>query len=1513
MKGIGRLMCLVLVTLAMLLTTFKALHAQQYVSPSYSIETIAGGGSMDTNNSTLATQIMLHDPKELAIHEQTGDIYLLDEFNIRKINKSTGHMQKLFGTSTFGYPSPGVLMSEATLGNLTSIVMDGDAIYFGSFYSTTSFVFKIFENSTTLPSAKVHTSNEVFRIQVGLADSSIYYLDSKQKKVWKKIVTESAITTGALSQPVDIHISGSLCYISDIGINMINVVNISSQTIHFQPIDQPTSSFMDEQGQLFVSSGKFIKRIQPDGNISIIAGSQIDVSTADNLDATLSSLKFPISVKVWKGEIYFIDRDEKRVRKLTPRCNSGYSLTQNLTRCYQNSPNVDVITCFGKLSNDSNVCSGNGTCILQNYCVCNAGFSGTDCSAMSSINSTQPDPVVKTFNIWLSKYEETIDDSQSTQVVILSSLTELLTYEWKCLNCSNMVNYSTNAQSPILVINSGSFTGTYLFQAKALKGTEMNSTLQYFTLTIVSSNTHPTNISNNLFTVLGMPQVLISNKNNTIDYTFIVSKLEMKDEISSLWMKDCKLSESKCETKYSLSIYYMINSQVYLKKTESSMVTMAQETLLQKVSLKSPLLVQFNGNSVDQYGTLIFSLNFTNLAGSEIVYSSEIPVYQYMKPVDSNNLFANNTPLEGVAIRDVFNLTINSWNSSVSLQYAIGVHYMGQLMRITDFSYNRTQNVRFPFLKQSNYYLSIIGKDEYGNVETITSSFSIKISKFDGNYLELMNRVINSNSNFNILASIALDMTLDRSKELNNQLVKQLLLNNQFSNMFLLKFLTNTYALLDQDVIFDLESKFGDLLSVTKVAYQYSNQLFGFVRNKIPKQDIEQLVGILSNLISDFDNIRKLTNSLSEILIISELSVNSTLSQLPKIEFNSTNINLIISSFKIYKSGNSQKSINQGSNKVLFDSNAILSRYDAFDKECAISLINYGENHYNDSRNASSSAMDFKFYKENQIVKLSNLEQPILLTFESKSINKSEEYSCDYWDEQARLWSSEGCLVNQVQDGFIECACNHTTLFTTFIGQKRVATSISVMNQLSDTYFAQISFGIFYLIISLMVLITLFIFRKSQPIASRLATPYIGMIALIVECVLIYIVQRSVLVDQLIRQTNILSEESKNADSAATLIANIVMIFANSLNLTAILSYLIQVIRFELLKYFYDLISIKEDKSKNATLKVLKILTSNKVFIGTLIVFCVANLCYWTLWVILLGVKAISLETFGYIVVISYAVMILTMGTLITCVFLFDFIFGCVKSKNRSFKDLIFTQDSPLFFRWEMILFIVSFFFLILNISLGLSTLESRYKSEEGYVRILPNDNASFAFELVYILFYILVFGGFSSLMTILYKIKTFNRKGAEKLQDEEDNKELFTLLGNSHGSSLLEQFCKKEFSTENLYLYHYIKQQNGNFNCEIISHIYENYVKAGSIMEVNIPSNCSKSFAKMYKEYCEESQEIDTSSISQCIETLMENVILNLSDTFSRFVFTDDYISFSKDSEMIEKSMSKFNLVNSK
>ena len=51
-------------------------------------------------------------------------------------------------------------------------------------------------------------------------------------------------------------------------------------------------------------------------------------------------------------------------------------------------------TCFGLLNTDPNVCSGHGSCVAEDTCVCELGYSGMQCESTTCFGLSSSDPNV---------------------------------------------------------------------------------------------------------------------------------------------------------------------------------------------------------------------------------------------------------------------------------------------------------------------------------------------------------------------------------------------------------------------------------------------------------------------------------------------------------------------------------------------------------------------------------------------------------------------------------------------------------------------------------------------------------------------------------------------------------------------------------------------------------------------------------------------------------------------------------------------------------------------------------------------------------------------------------------------------------------------------------------------------------------------------------------------------------------------------------------------------------------
>ncbi len=94
------------------------------------INTIAGGERFDHGNSGdggPATEARLRSPKGVAL-DVAGNLYIADtlNFSIRRVDVCTGTISTIAGTGEIGNSGDGGPATEARLGSLTGVAMDGD-------------------------------------------------------------------------------------------------------------------------------------------------------------------------------------------------------------------------------------------------------------------------------------------------------------------------------------------------------------------------------------------------------------------------------------------------------------------------------------------------------------------------------------------------------------------------------------------------------------------------------------------------------------------------------------------------------------------------------------------------------------------------------------------------------------------------------------------------------------------------------------------------------------------------------------------------------------------------------------------------------------------------------------------------------------------------------------------------------------------------------------------------------------------------------------------------------------------------------------------------------------------------------------------------------------------------------------------------------------------------------------------------------------------------------------------
>jgi hypothetical protein len=157
----------------------------------------------------------------------------------------------------------------------------------------------------------------------------------------------------------------------------------------------------------------------------------------------------------------------------------------------------------------------------------------------------------------------------------------------------------------------------------------------------------------------------------------------------------------------------------------------------------------------------------------------------------------------------------------------------------------------------------------------------------------------------------------------------------------------------------------------------------------------------------------------------------------------------------------------------------------------------------------------------------------------------------------------------------------------------------------------------------------------------------------------------------------------------------------------------------------------------------------------------------------------------------------------------------------------------------------------------------------------------------------ILFVSGFSVVVSVAkMKIKlALQREDPEEKGKETSLEKILRIRGKY--LKLFEEYCKSEFSSENLLCY----QQLGEYkkkleNCTSIieahtlaKDIYEVFVQEGTLMEVNVPDKVRLKYANLMQ-----NTEVSKEAIAQIFDELEYELLLNLSDSFMRFQFTPSF-----------------------
>lgn len=222
------------------------------------ISTVAGTGQAMFNGDTdTATTATLSSPRDLAI-DTSGNIYIADTNNTRIRRLTTqGRLTTVAGSGLFGLQGDDGPATRAALAGPRGVAVD--------------------------------------------ATGNVYIADSLNNRI-RKVTTDGNITTVA-------------------GGNNPGFSGDGGQA-SFAQLNRPTSVAVDRNGNIFFadSLNNRVRRINPQGIITTIAGTSVNGFRGDNGPGTAAQLNSPEGVAVdAAGNVFIGDTENHRVRKVTPQ------------------------------------------------------------------------------------------------------------------------------------------------------------------------------------------------------------------------------------------------------------------------------------------------------------------------------------------------------------------------------------------------------------------------------------------------------------------------------------------------------------------------------------------------------------------------------------------------------------------------------------------------------------------------------------------------------------------------------------------------------------------------------------------------------------------------------------------------------------------------------------------------------------------------------------------------------------------------------------------------------------------------------------------------------------------------------------------------------------------------------------------------------------------------------------------------------------------------------------------
>ncbi|KAL9644151.1 hypothetical protein ABK040_005615 [Willaertia magna] len=598
-----------------------------------------------------------------------------------------------------------------------------------------------------------------------------------------------------------------------------------------------------------------------------------------------------------------------------------------------------------------------------------------------------------------------------------------------------------------------------------------------------------------------------------------------------------------------------------------------------------------------------------------------------------------------------------------------------------------------------------------------------------------------------------------------------------------------------------------------------------------------------------------------------------------------------------------------------------------------------------------SNVVQLKTFVNGSYTPLKNLKQSIIISFklESKEINSfnsNTSYSCRYFNENSKQWLSDGCKPagGTTFNGIIvmNCECDHTTSFLTFL---------EFNSKSNNTSIAQLVLSSIYLIIIILIITLLIIFRKEPIVKSRYITPYIGLSAIFIDNLFSGIIATAIF--QQTKIVNTISSITVTTSSASDIVGNVAIIISSMMTLIAIACYFIEAFRYLIVRYLYELLNNNLNSDSNQVLDsdvekkpLLRVLSSKVIYIISNLVIGISIIIYYVIFVILRRFNVISAHAFTSVTTITFFVLIILFSLAILSIYIIDIYFTMkykqfsyemvdiikmleveeqnsstssisttavtnnTKSTKNNKKEMLnnyqnnlinfFYNNDSLQFRSEACIYFIGLMFFLISFGIGFYLLSKEQLKEQQQL-----SEVILAFDLIRTICWIMLFGGYITTIILFKKLnKKFKKSNdTNKISEENEEFNFSYILKKREVFKLFKQFAKQEFSLENIYAFfdlENLKELNNNSTVdstfwEEVEKFKLKYLITNATMELNV----SFEIKKQVNNYLKERK--DFKLLIECLENALS---INLGDTYSRFIETDEYQIIDKCNEMKEKLM---------